>query len=68
MGNNDTSEQRAREAEKRAAELTEENTKSLNEMRKYQLQLQESKEQLKKLRLNVNVMIRNILQDVCMIS
>ena len=67
MGNNDTSEQRAREAEKIAAELKEENSKTLNEVQKYQRQLQESKEQLKKLRLNVNVMIRNILQDVCMI-
>ena len=54
-----------KEAEKKAMELKEENNKTSSEMKEYYRQWQESKEQLKKLRLNVNVMIRKILQDVC---
>ena len=55
---------RIREAESLAMEAKTENEKRLIELKDYQKQLEKSKEQLKKVRLNANVMIRNVLQDV----
>ena len=46
-------------------ELKMENSKTSGDLKEFYRHWQESKEQLKKLRLNVNVMIRKILQDVC---